>query len=373
MAQMKHIDSKQFSSAGFVLQINEDQFFVAQGPFQLITLEKKSFQKQLGLNRLLIKPDYWDFLTFNKNQTHALQPNASTLFNQNEFQDFIASALLENNLEHELKNITWSQNFKNDFSRQFQNMQKWISDGILEKAVPIGLTETDSKHNIRPEHFLRTLVSDSTARGWIYGYWDQQHGFLGRTPELLFQSFPVDSKTITTMALAGTWPKNPDSKNNYEDPKIWNEHQIVVKDIKTQLAHYECVRQSATEVIELKNLAHLKTHLEFQYNSAEQILDVIQELHPTAALGIYPRQTDVYKAISQLPYQNQRGHFGAPFGILGHDLSHIVVGIRGISWTQNHLKLFAGCGITKDSQLEAEYQEILVKMDAVKKMLGFSK
>ena len=207
--------------------------------------------------------------------------------------------------------------------------------------------------------------------GWIYGFWDQENGFIGRTPELLFQSFPLD-KTMTTMALAGTWPKNADLTNDYNDPKIWNEHQIVIKDIKNQLAGLDCVRQSETEVIELKNLAHLKTHLEFQYNSVEQILDVIRDLHPTAALGIYPRDIDVNKKIQMLPLQSDRKSFGAPIGLVSQKLSHLVVGIRGVQWTKNQLQLFAGCGITKDSQIESEYQEILYKMDAVKKMLGLT-
>ena len=235
MAQMKHIDSKHFWASGFVVQINEDQYFAGHGPFQPVTLQKNSFQEQLGLNRLLIKPQYWDFLTANKDQTEALQPAASAVLTKKEFQDLISTLSAANNSLTDLDSLnasTWAQNFKIDFTHQFKVMQEWISKGILEKAVPIGRVTTELKKIFQPEIILKNLIADSTARGWIYGFWNQHQGFLGRTPELLFQSFPVDSKTITTMALAGTWPKNPDLVNDYEDPKIWNEHQIVVKDVQ---------------------------------------------------------------------------------------------------------------------------------------------
>lgn len=364
---MKHIDSNIFWKSGFVVQVNEDQIFVAQGPFEGVTLQRQTFKEQVGLNDLLIKPNYWDFLSDQSEVTHAFRPQVSAWFTRKEFQDFTLSAQKTN-----LPDFKWSQAFKADFTTQFLEMQKLINSGLLEKAVPVGRSEAQFSSDVLPQMLIKNLLSDTTASGWIYGFWDQEQGFIGRTPELLFQSYPIENKTITTMALAGTWPKNAEQINDYNDPKIWNEHQIVVKDIKNQLSGLECVRHSVTEVIELKNLAHLKTHLEFQYNSVEQILDVIRDLHPTAALGIYPRRSNISKKIQLMPLQSERKNFGAPFGLVGKNLSHLVVGIRSVQWNRNQMHLYAGCGITKDSQLESEYQEILYKMDAVKKMLGLT-
>lgn len=367
MSQMERISSQRFWSSGFVVQINDDQFFVAEGPFTTVRLHKQGLEDQLSLNRLLIKANYWDFLK--SESTEALQPQSSKLMTRKEFQALVQQAPSRD--LQKISNISWSLDFKEQFSQQFQFMQDMIAQGQLEKAVPIGVSRTLMTSTFQPQPVIRNLLEDSTGRGWLYGFWTSDQGILGRTPELLFQSYPLQNKKISTMALAGTWSKNSSVVNDYKDSKIWNEHHIVVKDIKNQLSGLECTFQSPTEVIELKTLAHLKTQLEFRYTDFEQIFDVVQDLHPTAALGIYPRSLEMYKAVYEMPLQADRGGFGAPFGVIGKDISHLIVSIRGVFWKGNELRLFAGCGITKDSQLESEYQEILLKMAAVKKMLGF--
>lgn len=377
MAQTNPIDSNTFWLSGFVVQTHDDQFYLAEGPFQDVSLHKNEYTDYIAVNDLLIKPNYWNFLDTNVVLIAGLKPKTGHWLNRKDFHDFIfdsSKKTTDTTVQSKstiLSHLEWDNRFKADFELQFNHMQELISKQHLEKAVPIGVVKTETANLMSPQKLIQNLLLGVNTKSWIYGFWDHGVGWVGQTPELLFQTNTAGLQNkIKTMALAGTWPKTPGIVNDYQDPKIWNEHRIVVKDIKHQLAKMDCSLHSETEVIELKTLAHLKTNLEFKLENPNQIFEVLQSLHPTAALGIYPRNEQISKTIQSWPVQKQRGSFGAPFGVLSKNISHLVVGIRNICWNQNHVQLFAGCGITKDSVLASEYNEVLYKMESVKKMLG---
>jgi menaquinone-specific isochorismate synthase len=71
-----------------------------------------------------------------------------------------------------------------------------------------------------------------------------------------------------------------------------------------------------------------------------------------------------------------RGRFGAPFGgfyreTASAELSqHCLVAIRNIQWQKTDVQLGSGCGIVPDSRLENEWDELKLKRESVKRMLG---
>lgn len=368
MAQINGIDTHNFFSSGFVVQIHEDQFFLAEGPFEDVCLHKSEYAAYIAVNDLLIKPEYWNFLESNSQLISGLKPKFSGWLSRKEFHDLVFDSSPKTTLSAVVLNpLKWDNHFKPEFETQFVQMQELISKHQLEKAVPIGVIRSQTSETLSPQKLIQNLLVGTNAKTWIYGFWNNEVGFVGQTPEILFLG---SQNKIKTMALAGTWPNKTGVVNDYQDPKVWNEHQIVVKDIKQQLQNLNCTRQSETEVVELKNLVHLKTNLEFTMENPNQIFDVLKFLHPTAALGIFPRDENINKTIQSWPLQNQRGSFGAPFGVLSKSISHLVVGIRNVFWNHQAVELFAGCGITKDSTMSSEYDEVIYKMDSVKKMLG---
>ena len=173
------------------------------------------------------------------------------------------------------------------------------------------------------------------------------------------------------MALAGTWRKNlSKTPPNFSDEKIKNEHNYVVQDILNQLKSFSLKYQSDTTVVELPFLFHLKTNFTYFCDSVQKFIQAIQLLHPTAALGLFPRQHELAQEFSQFEIQKNRQQFGAPLGFISNTEGFMLVAIRNIMWSADLVRLFAGCGITNQSSFEDEWQEILAKQDSVKKMLG---
>ena len=68
-----------------------------------------------------------------------------------------------------------------------------------------------------------------------------------------------------------------------------------------------------------------------------------------------------------------RGAFGAPFGIRlagdTGDVDRCVVAIRCIQWADDRVRLATGGGVVAGSRLEAEWQELAHKRNAVREML----
>lgn len=172
------------------------------------------------------------------------------------------------------------------------------------------------------------------------------------------------------MALAGTAPVSREARDFLSDPKELHEHLLVVQNLKEILSTFGMVDQGPTEVLELPALQHLKTELSAKIETKTTWQDLLQKLHPTAALGTYPPQH--WKWLKELPEQTHRKTFGAPFGVqFSSEFQLAIVGIRQIQWDHQGIRIGAGCGIVKESLFEKEWQEILLKISSVKKMFGW--
>ena len=99
--------------------------------------------------------------------------------------------------------------------------------------------------------------------------------------------------------------------------------------------------------------------------------EIVQALHPTPALGAHPREVGRYWL---LDYQQHfdRLRFGAPVGYTDPStrISRCFVAIRNVQWQPNRMLIGAGCGIVANSDPETEWNEILLKLKAVKALLN---
>lgn len=165
------------------------------------------------------------------------------------------------------------------------------------------------------------------------------------------------------MALAGTWGHEKNFAHVSDvDMKTREEHEFVINDIRERLGQ---IVVGETHILNLPTLSHLKTQIHQDCHSQKDCLAAIEKLHPTAALGIYPRKPEMAFQFSQFPVQKERGFFGAPFGVIGADFAQVIVGIRGLIWSDKRLNIFVGCGVTAQSELEAEWQELQTKKKAI--------
>ncbi|WP_414042555.1 isochorismate synthase [Macrococcus sp. EM39E] len=192
--------------------------------------------------------------------------------------------------------------------------------------------------------------------------------FITKTPE---QLVAVQKGELLTNAIAGTMGKDvPDAKQQLlDDEKNLYEHKIVVESIKDDLAPFtqEITLKGAPDILENQFFYHLYTPIKAKLQTGS-LLEVTESLHPTPALGGFPKNS----AMQFLNEANEgRGLYGAPLGYLDmNDEGEFIVAIRSMIIEDNTAMLYAGCGLVKSSVVESEVYETEIKFKPMLEMLG---
>jgi menaquinone-specific isochorismate synthase len=98
------------------------------------------------------------------------------------------------------------------------------------------------------------------------------------------------------------------------------------------------------------------------------LFEVIGALHPTPAMGGSPRERALAMIRELEPHE--RGWYAAPVGWMdGFQYGDFAVGIRSALLSGEKLRLFAGCGIVKDSNPDQEYEETEMKFRPILRAL----
>jgi menaquinone-specific isochorismate synthase len=204
-----------------------------------------------------------------------------------------------------------------------------------------------------------------------YGFEFEGEGMCGITPEVLFR---VREGSLETMALAGTAALGAPSL--LDDPKERREHQLVIENLTTELAAWGHVETGPTAERDFGRLKHLHTPIRVRLSRSPEFETLCDILHPTAALGGWPRKP-AWQWLSEQPFHRSRRRFGAPFGFVRHDDHEgeerfCVVAIRGLQWQGREAQIHAGCGVVEGSVAEREWQELALKREAIHRNLGIS-
>ena len=206
-------------------------------------------------------------------------------------------------------------------------------------------------------------------QAYLYGFWDNNEGVLGATPEILFTY--GEEGELVTMACAGTRKKGEDIAAFFSDLKELNEHHLVVKGITESLSPFGTVSVGKLQLVELPQLVHLVTPINVELHEKLLFQEAVNALHPTPALGAFPKNKG--KAWLE-DYQQKipRLRFGAPAGYWFSDgkSSKCYVSIRNVQWKGNQMQIAAGCGVVADSICDKEWDEVNVKLNAVQEMLA---
>jgi menaquinone-specific isochorismate synthase len=281
-------------------------------------------------------------------------------------------SFFENSQEQHLNRMNWESPSKQQFSQAFYNLKNEFRKTDLEKAVLYTFMTASGAFSIsQRRQSLRSMLQYARDLPvFLYGYWIEKEGMLGATPELLFRCRHSETPILETMALAGTQKTGAESHEMNRDSKLLHEHEIVVKDLVSQLTRYGVVQLGDLQILSLPVVSHLYTPICVQLSSPDQNFEVlVHQLHPTPALGGFPRET-AKEWLKGYAKRVPRGRFGAPVGYWhqAHQ-SACYVGIRNVTWNHHQLAIGAGCGIVEESFLEVEWDEILLKTRAIQNIL----
>lgn len=363
---MSDLNIKDFLACGAFLQIGADLFKILVGPFERHDLGQIS---QQNFSTLLYKPDFWDFLDQSPGFTQKSVYSAAEVhtLHREEFIRHLA------NIQSEQPEMKWKNPNENQFKAQFDWSLQNFAEQKLSKTVPILVQQSEILFSAANLTWCLLNLLQKKNFGWSYGFFENSSGRIGHTPEILAQWTRID-RQLHTVALAGTCAQSEDAREKMlDDKKIAHEHQIVIDDINNKLnsLNFKTKKiQGETDILELRDLLHLMTEFQIETDHIEQVFDVIEALHPTAAMGVYPFNQDKLKEFSQFSLQKERMSFAAPFAIIEKDAVYCVVAIRNLFFDQKKVQLFSGCGVTAESQYELELTELQNKRESVKKILG---
>lgn len=213
-----------------------------------------------------------------------------------------------------------------------------------------------------PECFIFAVARDETC-------------FLGATPELLVS---VDGPWVESMALAGSAERSADPCRDTDlgealrrNEKELREHGIVVRAIREALGPV-CDSLQIPEtpgVRKLSNVQHLYTPIRGRLQDDVSLLSLVERLHPTPAVGGYPGPVAL-EAIRRCE-PSPRGWYAGVVGwmdAVGNGSFAVAIRSAVVSGTTAHL--YAGCGIMSDSDVEQEFVESRLKLNALLEALG---
>ncbi len=193
--------------------------------------------------------------------------------------------------------------------------------------------------------------------------------FIGASPELLYYR---EGRKLQSEAIAGTRTRGQTSREDQGfgeellgSEKDLREHRYVVDSVKDAFVSLtppslNCNNMSVS-LLKLARIQHLIARFDIKLKDSVSDAELIETLHPTAAVGGYPRDKAV-EEISRLEGFN-RGWYAAPVGWVKQDAAKFVVAIRCGLVKDNCLSLYSGAGIVRGSVPDNEWDEMNNKID----------
>lgn len=249
-----------------------------------------------------------------------------------------------------------------------------IQSGELEKIVLARAKDVRASAGLHPLGLLNGLRqrfpdcnSFSVANG-------RGQSFIGASPERLLR---VEDGVVLTEALAGSAHRGVTASEDaalgsrlLHSDKDLREQRIVLDSIVTSLAPLGLdLRYSARPLLKrLSNVQHLHTPVEARLPKGVRLLDMLERLHPTPAVGGTPREAAV-PLISNLE-AFPRGLYGGAIGwIDSKGGGEFIVALRSALIDGPRARMYAGAGIVEGSSPEAEFAETELKFRAMQDAL----
>lgn len=190
--------------------------------------------------------------------------------------------------------------------------------------------------------------------------------WMGCTPEILLSG---TGNHYRTMALAGTMsvPDTVPVKEIVWSDKNRREQEIVADYIRESVSPYvNILEEEGPYTSRAGQLVHLKTefHLAPKAGSTNIAHQLIKTLHPTPAVCGLPTK-EAQKFIRENEGYD-RSYYSGVVGMLDEDAeTNLFVNLRCAHFNNGKLRLYAGGGILKDSEVQSEWNETNWKMKTI--------
>ena len=240
---------------------------------------------------------------------------------------------------------------------------KVVSSRVAHRALPPGFDPLAAFEELSRQ-YERAFVSLVSVPG--VGTW------LGASPEVLAE-VTADGH-FHTIALAGTQPLVPGHR---PQEAIWRQKEI---EEQALVARYivSCFKQlrlreyheTGPRTVAAGQLLHLRTDFEVNLQNvpfaASLGTDMLRLLHPTSAVGGMPKAAalDFLRHHERYDRAYYSGFLG-PVNVAAPGVSRLFVNLRCLQVRAEEAILYAGTGLTADSDPLREWQETELKLTTV--------
>lgn len=296
------------------------------------------------------------FASFDGNKNFYIPENKSELLKVE--WTFADELVFENQIEID----------ENETKEQFQNL---VSKGIeaienqLFQKVVLSRKESVFVPNFDLISTFEKLVYCYKS-AFVYCFFHPKVGtWLGASPEQLIKA---NKNQFETIALAGTQKVIENQEVTWQK-KEKEEQQFVTDYIVSKLISAGSdIHVSDAVSVRAGNLWHIKTNISGTFKNRLDLKKVIELLHPTPAVCGVPKETSKSFILENELYD--RSFYTGFLGELNMDFeSDLYVNLRCMQLQDNYAHLYMGCGITKDSIPEKEWNESKNKSMTMKKIL----
>lgn len=252
----------------------------------------------------------------------------------------------------------------NDYRLLIEASVKAIIEEQFDKVVPARAKKIEIPEDFSPIDLLIDLCSSYPNAFVSFVSLPKVGTWIGATPEVLIEKA---ENTFKTTALAGTQKIDPSqsiSDTSWTQKEI-EEQAMVSRYIincfkKIRLREYEEV---GPKTVQAGNLLHLKTTYAVNTNSTnfpELATVMLNLLHPTSAVAGMPKEPamDFLNNFEGLNREFFSGFLG-PVNL--ESSTNLFVNLRCMQLLEKEALLYAGAGVTSDSDPEKEYQETEMK------------
>ncbi|MDJ1372327.1 isochorismate synthase [Gulosibacter molinativorax] len=239
-----------------------------------------------------------------------------------------------------------------------------IGQGEFTKIVISRDQHGDIGADADRRHIVRRLA-EAYPETWTYAV----DGLIGASPEMLVR---VLGRSVTARVLAGTLPRGADEAADAaakralaDSAKNRAEHKFAIDSAIESLRRLDTHEDPDTGLtaspepflLGLPNVWHLASDIRGTLPSGSSVLDLVEALHPTAAVGGTPRQKAM-PAIDELEPFDRRRYAGPAGWLSASGDGEWVVALRGAEVdADGRVTAFAGGGIVAGSEPADEFAE----------------
>ncbi len=328
-------------------------------------IQHKTEKKTLNFGNLLANESGFVFAPFFEdefNKKLLIEPDAIIIND-----DFDEALLIElANAKSEQTTANTNNNTTTTYEAYTQNVAHAIETIKAKKLEKVVISKTRVEalpKNFEASSFYFTLL-ENYSRAMVYLFQHQQQCWIGASPEPLLLK---NEHNYNTVSLAGTQAIQHNntvvwSEKEYDEQKIVSD--FIVKQL--QKLNVSNIEMCGPESFKAGNLMHLLT--KFSFESTLPIDPFITALHPTPSIAGMEKEKAI--AFIRQHEKHNRSYYSGYLGLLNiNKKTSLYVNLRCMQLFNNYCVLYAGAGITANSDPDKEWHETENKLLTLKRFL----